>query len=325
MNPAALFFAGGDSLYPGILLLILAVAATPLRPRRWLRTIRNLALWLGLAMAIMASPPVDWRVEVIFAVIFLSWSFAGKISRSSRGLRVVRFGSATALTALLIVLFASEFLNRRMPTIPAAPTDHLVVIGDSISAGIGRRTLAWPTVLQQQSEVRVQNLSLPGAGVADALTMSGRVGRQDLLVLIEIGGNDLLSGVSSAEFARNLDLLLSRLIAPGRTLVMFELPLLPHKTGYGIAQRRLSARYGVFLIPKHCFTDVLASADATSDGLHLSDTGAFKMAALVARVLCPVLKTCDYPKQAWNSVQLSQRSSTRPGALFPLRRLSRLR
>jgi acyl-CoA thioesterase-1 len=302
MNPEALFFSGGDSLYPGVALVILTVAATPLLQRRWLRTIRNIALWLGLAMAIMASPPVDWREEAIFAVIFLSWFFTWKTSRFSRGLRVLRFGLATALTALLVTLSASELSHRRMPTILVAPADHLVVVGDSISAGIGRRTVAWPTVLQQQTGARVQNLSLPGAGVVDAVTMSARVGPQDSLVLIEIGGNDLLSGVPSAEFARNLDLLLSRLAAPGRTLVMFELPLLPNKTGYGIAQRQLAERYGVFLIPKHCFTDVLASADATSDGLHLSDAGAFRMAALAARVLCPVLKTCEYLKRVYAQV-----------------------
>jgi lysophospholipase L1-like esterase len=248
-------------------------------------------------MAVMASPPVEWWEDAIFAVVFLSWFFAWRISRPMRSLGVLRFGLAAAMTALLVTLFVSELSHRRMPTILGTPTDHLVVVGDSISAGIGHRTLAWPTVLQQQAGVRVQNLSLPGSGVSDALTMSAHVGPQDSLVLIEIGGNDLLSGVPSTEFARNLDLLLSRLVAPGRTVVMFELPLLPHKVAYGIAQRRMAARYGVFLIPKHCFTDVLASESATSDGLHLSDTGALKMADLVTHVLCPVLTSCNCRKE----------------------------
>jgi hypothetical protein len=108
--------------------------------------------------------------------------------------------------------------------------------------------------------------------------------------LIEIGGNDLLSGMSSAEFGEGLDSVLASLSRPGRTLVMFELPLLPHKIGFGRVQRRLSAKYRVCLIPKHFFTSVLGGADATSDGLHLSESGAQQMETLVARLLSRVLQ-----------------------------------
>ena len=57
--------------------------------------------------------------------------------------------------------------------------------------------------------------------------------QSDCLVLIEIGGNDLLMGVSSSEYGRALDALLSKVAAPNRTVVMFELPLLPNKIAYG--------------------------------------------------------------------------------------------
>jgi hypothetical protein len=72
---------------------------------------------------------------------------------------------------------------------------------------------------------------------------------------------------------------------------MFELPLLPHRIAYGQIQRRLAAKYHISLIPKRYFIDVIGGADATSDGLHLSDAGMRRMAALVARVLSPVLKS----------------------------------
>jgi hypothetical protein len=82
--------------------------------------------------------------------------------------------------------------------------------------------------------------------------------------VIEIGGNDLLMGVSAEEFGRALDALISKVIAPGRTGVMFELPLLPQKIAYGQIQRRLATKYG---IPKRYFTEAIGDADATSDGL----------------------------------------------------------
>lgn len=136
----------------------------------------------------------------------------------------------------------------------------------------------------------VKNLSQPGAGVADALVQASQVQPQDTLVLIEIGGNDFLSGEASGEFDQSLSSLLAKLSRAGRTLVMFELPLLPNKIGYGRSQRKLASRYRISLIPKHYFTSVLSGPNATTDGLHLSEAGARRMATLVAQALAPVSK-----------------------------------
>jgi len=115
----------------------------------------------------------------------------------------------------------------------------------------------------------------------------------DHLVLIEIGGNDLLMGVSSDEYGEALDALLSKVAAPNRTVLMSELPLLPNKIAYGQIQRSLSAKSRVALIAKRYFAQVIGDADGTTDGLHLSASGARRMAALVAQVLSPLLKSCQ--------------------------------
>jgi lysophospholipase L1-like esterase len=120
--------------------------------------------------------------------------------------------------------------------------------------------------------------------------MAERLTPEDHVVLIEIGGNDLLEGVPSEEFGKALDALLSKVSAPGRMVVMFELPLFPHRIAYGRIQRGLAAKYGLWLIPKRCFAKVIGGANATSDGLHLSDEGTRRMAALVAQALSPVLR-----------------------------------
>jgi acyl-CoA thioesterase-1 len=165
-----------------------------------------------------------------------------------------------------------------------------VIIGDSISSGIDPRQPAWPAALRQMTGIPVKNLARPGAQVIDGLVMANAVNGEDRAVLIEIGGNDLLGGGPSKEFERALDRLVSKLAMPGRTMVMFELPLLPHKIAYGQIQRRLATKYGVWLIPKRYFVDVLGGADATSDGLHLSYAGTQRMAVLVAKALAPILR-----------------------------------
>ena len=127
--------------------------------------------------------------------------------------------------------------------------------------------------------------------MADGLSLANRVTEQDHLVLIELGGNDLISGERADDFERSLAEVLAKLASPKRTIVMFELPLLPQWTAYGRVQRRLANRYGVWLIPKRFLTAVISGKDATSDGLHLTDLGVRRMASLVAHVFSPVLKT----------------------------------
>ncbi len=252
MNPVVLYFASGDSLYAGAVLLLLAIVISRyLRQRRWLR-LRNLVAWLGLASMVMACPPFSWTVDAIFLAAFVLWLISANQWLGSPSTKW-RSRSTAVLLIVVLTLIASELPRRRIPAIVGIPTDHLVVIGDSISSGIDSHVPAWP--------------------------------------LIEIGGNDLLGGVPSVAFEKNLDATLSKLAMPGRTMVMFELPLLPHKIAYGQIQRRLAAKYGVWLIPKRCFVEVIGGANATSDGLHLSESGARRMAKLVAMVLSPVLKS----------------------------------
>jgi lysophospholipase L1-like esterase len=292
MSRIALYFASGESLYLGAALLLLAVAVPVLLKRTWVLRIRNVVAWIALVFMVMACPPFAQVVDLIFVALFLLWfitSNHASLSQTSKGLQS---GSTLILAAFLLVVTAIEFSHRRMPTITGSTSDHLVVIGDSISSGIDPRLPAWPLVLQQTCGAEVRNLARPGAQVSEGLLIARGLTDGDHLVLIEIGGNDLLMGVSSDEYGKALDALLSNVTLPNRTVLMFELPLLPNKIAYGRIQRHLSAQYRVLLIPKRYFAQVIGDASATTDGLHLSDSGAHRMAALVAQVLSPVLKSC---------------------------------
>jgi len=289
MNPAALYFASGESLYGGAALMLVAVLASPYLAQRWMLRLRNLLAWLGLALMMMACPPFSWIADAAFFVAFVLWLVGANRGLTGAGAEW-RYFSAAALLIMLLTLAASELAHREMPAIVGAPSNHLVVIGDSISSGIDPHEPAWPTLMQQLTGVPVKNLARPGAQVVEASDMAERVTSDDHVVLIEIGGNDLLGGTPSAIFEKNLDATLSKLVMSGRTIVMFELPLLPHKIEYGQIQRRLAEKYRVWLIPKRYFAEVIGGPNATSDGLHLSDGGANCMAALVAKSLSSILQ-----------------------------------
>jgi lysophospholipase L1-like esterase len=240
-------------------------------------------------MIVMARPPFAWIVDAIFGVAFLFWCIAWNRASLSRIWLRARTQTMVLMFFLLLVLPAIEWSHRRMPVIEGEPSDHLVVIGDSISAGLGEHVLPWPTIMQQITKLDVRNLSRPGATMSDGMAMAEKVTGEDHLVLIELGGNDLIARESAEVFEQALDGVLAKLAMAGRTIVMFELPLLPNRIAYGQIQRRLCARYRVWLIPKRYLTGVIAGRDATSDGLHLTDVGARRMQAVVTRILLPVL------------------------------------
>jgi lysophospholipase L1-like esterase len=248
---------------------------------------------VALVFMVMACPPFALFVDLVFLAMFALWFItSNRASPSQVSMRLQR-GSAVVLAAFLLVLAVIEFSHRRMPRITGITSDHLVVIGDSISSGIDSRLQAWPLVLQQICGAEVINLARPGAQVSEGVLIAKGLKDGDHLVLIEIGGNDLLMGVSSDEYGTALEALLSKVTVPNRTVLMFELPLLPNKMAYGRIQRRLSAKYRVALIPKRYFAHVIGDANATTGGLHLSASGAHRLAALVAQIVSPLLKSCQ--------------------------------
>jgi acyl-CoA thioesterase-1 len=287
VNPVLLYFISGESLYSGAALLLAVIAFSPFIHRKLVR-VRNLAAWLALIMIIMAAPPFSWAVAGMFLLTFMAWYVAWN-SVVIHG-RKLRIASALILGLLIIHGVVLEYPHRLLPRIEGAASDHLVVIGDSISAGLAPGIPPWPIVMEQATGIPVRNLSRVGATVADGIGMAAKATPNDRVVLVEIGGNDLIAGLSSGQFEKSLEIVLSRLGSPGRTVVMLELPSLPHRAGYGRVQRRLASKYGVPLIPKRYFVKVISGADATSDGLHLSSEGARRMADLVAQVFSAVLK-----------------------------------
>lgn len=287
MNPIFLNFASGESLYPGAALLLAAVV-TGHSNDRWMLRSRNVAAWIGLALIIMACPPFRWLIDAAFLAMFALWYVA---LNSVLFPKAFRIAAAVTLILFLVSGIVFEFSHRRLPEILFGPvSDHLVVIGDSISAGLGGRAAPWPTLFQQMTGVPVRNLAQAGATSTDAIKMASKVTSGDRVVLIEIGGNDLLAGVPSEHFERSLKTIFEDLTRPRRTIVMFELPLIPTRIAFGRIQRRLAEKYGVRLIPKRYFAQVVSGADATSDGIHLTPTGMQRMSHLVVRVLLPVLK-----------------------------------
>jgi acyl-CoA thioesterase I len=183
-----------------------------------------------------------------------------------------------ALTALDMTLARAALASEGRPV-------KLVVLGDSLSAGLGlSASNAFPAKLQKALqdkgiEVDISNAGVSGdtaSGGRDRLDWSVPEGTQG--VILELGANDALRGIDPAVTRAALSDILTRLKARGVAVLLCGM-LAPPNYGKDYADRfntiypELSKSFGVPLYP--FFLDGVA-ADAKvnqADGIHPTPAG----------------------------------------------------
>jgi acyl-CoA thioesterase I len=264
--------ASGHAFFTGVGLVILAVLVSsgnkPIANR-----IAALAFLIGAVAITISSTPIPYWYYVVALVPTVAWVISRYVKSWNRW-------APTAVVAVWIVAAALEIPYHMTPSLSPATERSIAVIGDSVTAGMGGRDKSkkWPAILANQHDLDVQDISHMGETAAAALK---RVKKQQIsasIVIVEIGGNDLLGSTTSAQFELDLDTLLACITAPNRQVVMFELPLPPFCHEYGRIQRSLARKYRVALIPKRIFLSVLAADDSTLDSIHLTQAGHDRMA-----------------------------------------------
>lgn len=306
MSPISLWIvkhiAGGGAFFSGASLLLLA-AIWRLRGWRGGERLVFLLCGAGGTLVILSATPLPVWYGTLAAIVSLLWFLQGwrrplpameadspTSDAAGSGRAAPRRQLSAIFAAVWLAGMAWEFPRRWSPRVP--PTAAcLTVIGDSISAGVGDGTVTWPEILRWRHDLDVVDLSHVGETAASAVKRLG--GRQipSGIVLIEIGGNDLLGGTTPGEFHRSLNELLGQVSGPGRQLILFELPLPPFKGPFGRIQRKLAREYQAELIPKRILIDVLLSPETTLDSIHLTQAGHEKLADVVWKIIGPAVGT----------------------------------
>ena len=305
-------FGSGQALFLGAGMILAAVGVLPRVKTVWKGAALAMVARVGLAIVVLSAAPLSYWLYAVAIGLTAIWLWrerrmSGEREASAsrcegqshpgqepyRGAYAPRSPTVILRRATVLIwlgIITLELPQQFAPRLPPLGSPPLWIIGDSVTAGMGSNEKTWPDLLPES--VEVHNLARPGATTAMALrSQANQLPAAGGLVLIEIGGNDLLlEGGSAIQFQRDLDQLLSQIGAPHRTLVMFELPLPPLCNEYGRIQRRLAARYGVRLIPKRVFISVLAGGGATLDTIHLSEAGHQQMADEVWNVIGPAYR-----------------------------------
>jgi acyl-CoA thioesterase-1 len=191
------------------------------------------------------------------------------------------------------------------PPAPAPKTDDerpkVVVLGDSLTAGLGLlESQSYPSLLQQKIDGVGFQYEVVNAGVSGDTTAGGlrRLDwslQEDVRVLIvALGGNDGLRGLSVAEMKQNLTQIIETARAKNVVVILAGMEAPPnygpeYAASFRQVYRDLAQQYHLPFVP--FLLDKVAGQAALnqSDGIHPNPQGAAIVADTVWNVLKPLL------------------------------------
>lgn len=200
-------------------------------------------------------------------------------------------GSFTKLARWLLAGLLAAALagcGDKVPQLPRlAPADVIVAFGDSLTYGTGANDEeSYPAVLSQLVSRTVVRAGVPGEVTARGLARLPGVleEHRPRLVIVCLGGNDMLRKVRDAEIASNLRRIVRIIRERGIAVVLVGVPrpaLLPG------APEFYAEIAGEFGIPYEgsVVKSVLYAPDMKSDPIHPNAKGYRRMAEAIAELL----------------------------------------
>jgi len=188
------------------------------------------------------------------------------------------------------------------PVPASAARPRVVVLGDSLTAGLGIPVAnAYPSLLQQRVDAAGLNFEVVNAGVSGD-TSAGGLSRLEWalqgdvrLLVVALGANDGLRGLPVGQLRRNLAEIIERARERHLTVVLAGMEAPPnfgrdYISAFHQVFPSLAAEYDVALVP-FLLEGVAGHADLNqNDGMHPTAAGARIVADNVWAVLEPLTK-----------------------------------
>lgn len=191
----------------------------------------------------------------------------------------------TLLKSLIILPLAFAVGCSDTPKYTAMPSGvKVVALGDSLTFGYGaEKSQSYPTVLAQKTGWNVINMGVNGDTTANVLTrVDSVIGENPKLVLLGIGGNDVLRRVGASETRSNLVSIIKALQDKNIPVVLIAEPHLSASALFGKASdnpvyKEVADELGVPLLEK-AWSNILSDDKLKSDQIHANGAGYAKFA-----------------------------------------------
>jgi lysophospholipase L1-like esterase len=196
-------------------------------------------------------------------------------------------GVLNCLLAVVVVL-AVAGCGEKAPKLPKlAASDVIVAFGDSLTFGTGaQENESYPAVLGQLIGREIVRAGVPGEVTAQGLARLPALvdEHRPRLVIVCLGGNDMLRKVGETEIRQNLRGIIKALKDRGIAVVLVGVPRPALLTSAPEFYAELAKEFGVPYEGK-VVTSVLYSAELKSDPIHPNAKGYRKMAEAIAELL----------------------------------------
>jgi acyl-CoA thioesterase-1 len=188
---------------------------------------------------------------------------------------------------------------------PTAPRPRIVVLGDSLTAGLGLEPgQAYPALLQKRLDAAGLKYEVVNAGVSGD-TSAGGLRRIDWaldgdvkILVVALGGNDALRGLPVEQLRENLTTIVERAKARGIKVILAGMEAPPnfgpaYTASFRQTYRDVARQHGAILIP--FLLDGVAGLPELNqgDGIHPTAAGAEKVAETVWSALRPIVSPND--------------------------------
>ncbi len=194
-------------------------------------------------------------------------------------------GVSFSVALLLVVLAACGEPRARLA--PLAPSDVVLAFGDSLTFGTGAsEDRSYPAVLSRLIGREVVRSGVPGETTAAALVRLPAVleAVKPRLVLLCLGGNDMLRQVREEETAENLRAMVRLIRDRGADVVLVAVPRPALLADPPPFYREIAREFGIPL-EEAVVKDVLYSPRLKSDAIHPNEEGYRRMAEALADLL----------------------------------------
>ncbi len=212
--------------------------------------------------------------------------------RAKRSLHIL-----VPLSIILLGLFVTEgAASSALDTRP-----RIVAFGDSLTAGLGvQGDEAYPAQLQRRLDHLNYQYRVINAGVSGDTTAGGLrrvpwiLNNKPELVIVELGANDGLRGLSVDQTKNNLRQIVQRLLEAGATVVLAGMKLPPnygkdYTTSFEAVYPAIAREYHLPLIPFFLEGVGGSSSLNQADGIHPTKEGYEIIVEQVVKILKPVL------------------------------------
>jgi acyl-CoA thioesterase-1 len=191
------------------------------------------------------------------------------------------------LSVLVILLLAA--CRPKVPNLDS-PGKTIVCLGDSITAGVGSGPgEAYPERLAGKLGVEVINEGVSGDTATQGLARMDQVLADDpWMVIVELGGNDILHQVPAEQTERSLRRIVEKILAARAVPVLVEVDA-PFGASYKAIYGRLGKAYHVPVV-EDAIGRVLRDRSLKSDTVHPNAEGQKVLADAIADEIRPILK-----------------------------------